>query len=1195
MQRLTIEQWFKNVRICIAVLALVMLCPSFSPVAFAQSAVTGGINGLVTDTTGAVVPGATITVKDDATGSVRTLTSNGDGRYTVPFLPPNKFDITATSPGLQSTTTSVQILTGQTQLVNMTLTPTANQQTVIVSANNAQLIDTQSANLTTTFTTQQFQNLPAPGGDITTVAYTLPGVVMNAGMGGYGNFSSDGLPGISNLVIINGADDNDPFLNLNNSGSSNLTIGQEEIAQAAVVQNGYSVQYGRQAGAIETFTTKSGANRVHGLLLYSYNSSGLNANDFFNNQNGVPREKAVSNQYAAQIGGPIKHDRLFFFVDTEGLRYILPTSSYVNFPSAALQNTIVNTVPGGPGGASSTLYRQMFKLLDGAPAAATAAPVTNGKGALQDGNNLMGCGSIASTQTLPNGTTYGTPVFGQPGSYFGVNPDGTPGVSCTNAALVAAENLNREWFAAGRLDWNVSEKHKLFARVTDDQGQQPTFTSAINPVLDAQSTQPSYSGQLNDTYSATPNLVNQLILTGEYYSAIFKPADTAATLAASPTLFFAPNDAGENSAAGFGQSGTTGFEWFTYPQGRNVTQYQVVDDVSWLKGNHDFKFGGNFKRDDVTDVGNQIDSIGGYYYFGQAADFAGGVLPGGASSSYNQAFPLIPTAHSALYNLGVYAQDEWKAKPNLVIDYGVRVDRNGNPACTTNCFPHYAGGFPDPNANLNTPYNATISTGHRGAFPAIEAAIIQPRVGFNWDTRGDGKTVLRGGVGLFADEFPAFVIASEYGTFPDVFAPSVYAGTVAQGPGSGPAFASAANTAVLKGFTSGGSYNTISASLPAGVPFFPPNYYTTQHTFHSPRYVEYSLQLQHQLTASDAIILSYAANHGYELLMLNNHANQNLSGTAYAAAGVGFGGLPATSPDPRFATVQYLKSNADSNYNGASVEYKHIDRHGITADISYTYSHALDDISNGGVGLAFNGNSITSQITPNSPSALMYSNSDYDIRNNLVGDVTYVEANRFANKVVDEVAGGWTVASKFYYRSGEPFSVVNTNAENNINNGTDTPGGTPGTVLAQVLNNNFNHTCNSLTSPCFQKPGIFNGASYAVNSAGTVITVGGNNPQTIYGNVPRNAFYGPHYADVDLSLYKDILHLSTAQFQIGAQAYNVLNHVNFAPPIPGNNASNPGTLGVISSDISAPTSPYGSFQGSVVSGRVLVVQGRLTF
>lgn len=1159
MQQL-LRQCSKIALVLLAAFAIATILPSFQPMVLAQSTVTGSINGTVTDSTGAVVPGASVTVRDTATGEATTFTTNGEGRFVASFLKPDTFEVSATATGLQSSTTSVQVLTGQISAINLTLSPSASKQTVMVSANQAQLIDTQSSNLTTTFTTQQFQNLPAPGGDITTIAYTLPGVVVNAG-GSYGNFSSDGLPGISNLVIINGADDNDPFLNLNNSGSSNLTIGQEEIAQAAVIQNGYSVEYGRQAGAIETYTTKSGSNRVHGLLQYNYNSAGLNANDFFNNYFGTPKSKAVSNQYAAQIGGPIFHNKLFFFADTEGLRYILPTGGVVNFPSPAFQNTILNTVPGGPAGPSATLYSTMFNTLKSSPNYAAAVPVTNGSGGLQDSNGLMGCGSAA-----------GTPVFGVPGEYFGAVPAGAIGtaVTCVNSVQGHGANLNREWLATGRLDWNVSDKHKLFVRVTDDQGSQPTFTSLVAPILDAQSTQPSYSGQLNDTYVVSPNVTNQLILSGLYYSAIFEPVNIPATLAASPTLLYEPFDAGVNLGAGLGQGGFTGFIWPDYPQGRNVTQYQVIDEVAWLKGNHSFKIGGNLKRDNVTDIGNQVNTDGGYYYMFGASSFASGVVGGGAGSLYLQNFTTVPSAHSAIYNLGIYAQDEWRAKPNLVIDYGIRVDRNGNPGCTTNCFSHYVGGFPDTAATLNTPYNQTISAGHRSAFPSVETAIIQPRGGFNWDTKGDGKTVVRGGVGLFADQFPAFIIGSEYGTYPYVFSPTVTSGNIAgtADPNSAATYAAESNAAQLAGFSSGGTFNTISASLPAGVAFAPPNYFTTPGDFKSPRYLEYNLQVQRQLTPTDALILNYAGTHGYDLLINNGHLNQNLAGTAYTSFDV----IPATSPDPRFAQVSEDYNGANSNYNGIFLTYKHADRHGLTIDVSYAYSHSMDDISNGGTGLFFNGGAITSQITPNSASRLMYSNSDYDIRHNLTGDAVYIEPNHFANKFEDFAIGGWTVASKFYWRTGEPFSVVNSNAENGLNNGTG-----EATVLADVLNNNFNHSCTSFSQHCFQTPGIFDGS------------VSQNN----FGNVPRNSFRGPHYADVDLSVYKAILHMTAAQFQVGIQTYNVLNHPNFGQP--GNDASNPGTLGVISSDITAPTSPYGSFQGSVVGGRVAVVEGRFTF
>ncbi len=309
------------------------------------------------------------------------------------------------------------------------------------------------------------------------------------------------------------------------------------------------------------------------------------------------------------------------------------------------------------------------------------------------------------------------------------------------------------------------------------------------------------------------------------------------------------------------------------------------------------------------------------------------------------------------------------------------------------------------------------------------------------------------------------------------------------------------------------------------------------------------MQLQRQITPTDALVLSFAGNHGYNLFIANDHLNQNVGTSLYGSYGNGtFDDVPINSPDPRFAQVQSFTNNAISNYTGISVQYKHFDRRGLTTNVSYTYAHSLDDISNGGNSqLPYNGNtSIGLQITPDLPSRLMYSNSDYDIRNNFLLDLVYVEPYRFGNKFVALAAAGWTVGSKAYWRSGQPFSVFNVNAESALgSNGT----GGANTVLAQVLTNNFNHKCNSYSNPCFQAPGIFNGQAVTTTSSGAVVPFGpGPYPQTNYGNVPRNAFYGPHYADLDLNVYKDVFKHESITFQIGAQAYNALNHVNFGSP-----------------------------------------------
>lgn len=517
--------WNYKFRSFAAIVGLVAVMEIYPSAAFAQTTVTGAIIGTVSDSSGAVVPKAAVTVKDESTGATLNLVTNGDGRYLAPLLKPDKFDVSATAQGLQSTTTTVQVLTGQQSVVNLTVTPTASSQTVQVSASDAQLIDTQTANLTTTFTTEQFQNLPAPGGDITTIAYTVPGVVVGAGTEGFGSIVSDGLPGLSNLVVINGADYNESLYGGEAmSGSSNLTLGQQEIAQASVVQNGYSTEYGREAGIIETYVTKSGSNRVHGLLQWQYNSDGLNANDFFNNLYGIGRAKAISNQYAAQIGGPIKHDKLFFFVDTEGIRYEQPSDGFINLPSPVMQASVL----ANPyiTSASKSLYSTMFASSNASPAYSKTIPVITGPGEEQDSTGTYGCGSLAGTPDYATGGTLGT----------------SAAESCLNTAFVNAVALNREWLATGRLDWNISDRQKIFFRVVDDQGSQPTFVSLINPLWNDGSVQPLWTGQLNDTFTFGSNVVNQFIASALYYSGVFGPSNLQTALVSSPTEFNEDND-----------------------------------------------------------------------------------------------------------------------------------------------------------------------------------------------------------------------------------------------------------------------------------------------------------------------------------------------------------------------------------------------------------------------------------------------------------------------------------------------------------------------------------------------------------------------------------------------------------------------------------------------------------------------------
>jgi outer membrane receptor protein involved in Fe transport len=1114
---------------------------------YAQNSVTGALTGLVQDSTGALVPGANVKIVDTATNATINVKTNEAGRYTASLLKPSSYQVTATANGLTGSPTMVTVLVGQVPNLDLTVNPSNATSTVTVSAQSVQLTDTQSPDSVMTLSEQQIQNLPAPGGDITTVAYTAPGVVLNSG-GAYGNFSSDGLPGTSNLYVLNGYDDEDPFLNLNNSGSSNLTLGQGEISEAAVVQNGYSAQYGRAAGVIIDWTTKSGGNHFHGAADYWYNGSALNANDWFRKQAGLGRPHAVSNQWAANVGGPIIKDKLFFFADYEGLRYILPASGYVAFPTVPFENALLARVPA----ANVPFYQQAFGLYNASPNYANAVPVTNGPGLLQDSTGTLGCGSAAALGiAAPGGGTFGTTA------------------PCTQAALGTASNENQEWLFTGRVDWNISPKNKLFGRYKMDRGSQPTYTNFVSPIFNTVSKQPAYEGQLNDTYIVKPNIINQFIFAANWYTAYFGPANTTATLAAFPTYLAGIYDGGSNGSAAAGGTGTLGMP-SAYIDGRDVTQYQFVDDLSWVKGNHTFRFGYDFRRDDVNDYDSQQNFAGTYGLF--MSDFANAYMNPVAAdsdgSTFSQSLTNNKTAYLALYNIGVYAQDEWQIKPRLKITAGIRIDRTGNPLCNNNCFSSYNGSFPQAGVTAQTPYDKLINVNQPHPFASVPMVNPQGRIGFNYDVTGNGRTVIRGGFGMFTDLYPAGLLDGFIDNLPNVYSTNLVTGNIGNAlvPGTAMYNSLQSFTQVEAGIPTGASSSSLTAANPN---FATPTFTIAPPEFKNPTYLEFSLQLQHQFTKSDAVILAYAGNTGYDEIITNGAVN------AYSPTG--FGGLPTAQPDPNFAGVTSYTNAAHSNYNGASITYKHADRKGLTVDATYTYSKAMDDSSNGGItNEPYNFNSYYAksnwQIDPYSVGHLNYSVSDYDIRNSFMLDFVYALPFQFHNPIENQVLSGWTVSGKSFYRSGQPFTVYNSAASGANTGGTDLGG-----VLVDITNPSINRHC---------------GSSAAVTPCLSTTDFTPYNTQTDFGNAPRNQFTGPHYADTDLAVSKRLYQRNSLAVQIGANAFNLFNHPNFALPA-ADIAS--GGLGTITSIAAPPTSPYGSFQGAGVGGRVVQVFGKVNF
>ena len=440
---------------------------------------TGDIVGVVTDPSGAVLPNVTVTLKNNSTGLTQSTTTNSSGTYRFDLLQPGPYTVIVAQQGFNSQNQTVTVALGQVQRANMQLQVGTASQTVEVTA-AAPVLQTETGNISTSFNTQQIENIPNPGNDMTYVAQTAPGVAINTSSGGgYGNFTAFGLPATSNLFTINGNDEMDPYLNLNNSGATNLLLGSNEVQEVAVVSNGYTGQYGRQAGAQVDYVTKSGTNTLHGNAKYWWNGRYLNANDWFANHTTpiTPRPFENNNQYAASIGGPIVKDKAFFFVGTEGLRYVLSTSNQIFVPTPAFQQAVISNLNATGFSGSVPFYNQIFTIMNGAPGLNRAVPVNS----TTDPSGSLGCGDLNTAAAGPP-----LPGFAQ----FGA----TGGTPCANTFRSTVGAPSSEWLVYGSGDVNLGTNDRLGLRFKTDHGVQASYTDPFNSVFNVTSVQPQTKG-----------------------------------------------------------------------------------------------------------------------------------------------------------------------------------------------------------------------------------------------------------------------------------------------------------------------------------------------------------------------------------------------------------------------------------------------------------------------------------------------------------------------------------------------------------------------------------------------------------------------------------------------------------------------------------------------------------------------------
>jgi outer membrane receptor protein involved in Fe transport len=1135
-------------------LALLVAAAFAAPQLLAQTTTTGDISGIVSDPTGAVVPDAKITLKDVGRGASQDTATNKDGAYRFYLLPPGAYKVSVAVTGFQAVTQTVEVAVGQVATVNLQLALGAASQTVVVTE-QAPLIQVDSGNVAATISETQAANVPNPGNDITYIAQLAPGTVGNTAGGGLGNFSSFGMSALSNLFTVNGMDDNDPFLNLNNSGATNLTLGQNEIQEVSVVTNGYSGEYGGLAGANINYITRGGTNQFHGRASYYWNGRTMNANTWFNNSDGTPRSFVNANQYGGDIGGPIVKDKVFFYFNAEGLYLIIPTSNQVVVPSPAFEAATLANI-NTKFGATSTIsqfYQNMFNLYNNAP------------------------GINRAQNTIGNGDCDGS--LAQIGLTFGTaNPCGLAFQS--NISNTTHENL-QSW----RIDYNATSRDRLFGRVQHDFGLQASFTDPINPVFNVQSAQPEWQGQLQETHSFSGGAVNQFVISGQYYAAVFSNPDRAAALAAFPTTIGWSFSSGQFSNLG-------GID-YNFPQGRRVSQFQFSDDWSKTYGAHTIKVGAKYRRNDVTDVDFGVLTSGLTIPVTQLAFFEGGqgpappppppqmAAPPPNLTELLQQFPTFSEAPFAVYSVGGYVEDDWRLKPNFTLTLAFRLDHSSNTVCTTLCFVQSATQFPQLNADPNTPYNQLVVPNEKQQLPDLTTVEPQPRVGFAWQPNRWGlhNTVIRGGAGIFYDAFPGVLIdnfANNPPNNPEFIVASSNI-SAASDPSSLFAAAATSNAAFQAGFHNGESFNQISASVPG---FTAPNLASVQNHPKVPQYVKWNLSVERQFGTNTSVSVQYVGNHGSKIFFLNNGIN-GFDGTGT------FASLPAAAPNPSFNTVLFAQNIGESNYSGVTASFTHRYKSGLV-QINYSYSHALDDVSNSGVVNApfstpFFGSTDASVVDPEDPQhpkKFNYGSSDQDIRHllnaNYVWELPirhYITRGHGPAALVD----GWDVNGATFLRSGFPFSLLdggtsaalaNTGYGSTVLGTVVTPGGAGVNCVAA-----FPGTPQPNHSSCL------NPADFTTSGSG-------------FGNVTRNTYRGPYYWDTDFSLIKHVKITEKAEVALGAQFFNVFNHPNFDAPVL--DASSP-RFGQIIRTVSGPTTIFGSVLGADASPRLIQLKAQFSF
>ncbi len=1038
-------------RITRSVFAAMLLSLVTSAFVWSQHTFRGGINGTVTDQSGSLIPGATVEITNVATNISLKTTTTSAGEYAFPELNLGKYNIAVSATGFKTEKViGVTVSAGEifTQPVKLGISTSA--ETVEVNA-DAFTLDTTTTTQTTIIDAEAVDNAPLNGRDFTQLATLTPGF-SNSGAGGYGSLNGTRANQIN--WQIDGVDNNDIWHNIpavNQGGVSGIAgiILPIDAVEQFSVQTNASADTGRNPGGTATLGLKGGTNQLHGSAYY------FNRNELFGKKSPFTPNKQKVRDYNAggSVGGPIIKDKLFYFANYEQQRFVIGVPQQATEPTTEWQKYASDVVTSN-GKSVNPISTGLLTLLW--PSYALTSPASEASGPAVD------------NYVSPD------PEFGY--SYNGV----------------------------AKIDYTINSTNSISAHFFGGQGNQVApVGSALLPYYEVAPIHVQ-NWQLTYNHTFAPTLTNQIVAGVNYFNQVFNDDKIGYNVAGVGLVDGSKyTDAPELQITGFDSTGRTP------PEGRNDITGQISDNLSWVKGKHQMRLGGEFRRVSLNEFYHRK-AQGDFKFNGAQGnwDLSKSSLASGitdpnvtaritaladylAGDVYSSAITLgNPERTVFVHTFAFFAQDSYQVTTKLNVNFGVRWDYEGplnDDKKDLSVFRPSLGGVVFQGDKISSVYDPTYTD-------------FSPRIGVSY--QATPHMVVRAGAGIYYDT-PN--INPFLDNRPGNNAPNGLEGNPA---GASPVFSISAS-----GYTWQTGVDPFgSATAPSCTAANPCGVFSVQKNFQPSNNINYNLQLEQSFGSNVITQLGYVGSSGHHLLSIVD-LNQSLPNPN----GVDQTSRPYYGTFPQYGNINEIQSIGNSNYNSLQATLRASNYHHLSTQFAYTWSHAFDDVT------AYRG--ALPQDSTNFKGD--YGQGDFDSRNNVVGEISYDIPGLEGHKAL---TGGWQLNSVMAFHSGLPFTVLTDDQTDNT--------GENNQRANQVIANPY-------AGFKQQKPGAnwLNPAAFVDPAAGT------------WGTTHRNAFVAPGYGDVDFSIFKNTKIGERINTQFRVEFYNLFNRTNFAPPLGGASGS----------------------------------------